>query len=135
MALTARLSAHPFILGASPEAPPFESITPAYLVEHPDLREYGARREAMCEKLREKAIRLAWERGTLVESSEDSMACCHLLEVLEGREPPFFSSRGASADSSDGQGLIRRLASRTAVPSSHICVHCSTRPIRTVRRL
>lgn len=28
---------------------------------------------------------MSWERGTLVHSCEESMACCFLLEMLEGR--------------------------------------------------
>lgn len=86
MALTSRLSSHPFIVGQGPLAPAFESLTPSYLASHKDLRVYGQRREEVCAKMREKAVRLAWERGTLVESSEESMACCHLLEMLEGSE-------------------------------------------------
>ncbi|KAL8278795.1 hypothetical protein RQP46_008864 [Phenoliferia psychrophenolica] len=89
IALTSRLSSHPFIMGAGDPAPDFAGLTPAYLLDtRKDLTEYGRRRESVCEKLREKAVRLAWERGTLVESSEDNMACCHLLEMLEGRNDP-----------------------------------------------
>lgn len=86
IALTSRLSSHPFIMGPGEPAPDFAGLTPAYLLDtRKDLTEFGRRRETVCEKMREKAVRLAWERGTLVESSEDNMAALHLLEMLEGR--------------------------------------------------
>lgn len=88
IALTSRLSSHPLILGPGPAAPSFEALTESYLRDHKDLRQYGQRREEMCSKLRAKAVRLSWERGTLVKSCEESMACCFLLEMLEGRRGP-----------------------------------------------
>ncbi|KAK4700205.1 hypothetical protein P7C70_g6042, partial [Phenoliferia sp. Uapishka_3] len=91
IALTSRLSSHPVIIGPGGDpAPDFESLTPAYLLleGRRDLGEFGRRRENVCEALREKAVRAAWERGTLVNSSEESMAACHLLEMLEGRNDP-----------------------------------------------
>lgn len=88
MALTCRLSSNPAILGPGTPAPAFETLTRAYLgrQDRPDLREFGQRREAACEQLRQQAIALAWNRGTLVETTEETMACCALLEVLEGRK-------------------------------------------------
>ncbi|SGY86058.1 BQ5605_C009g05797 [Microbotryum silenes-dioicae] len=85
MALTSRLSSHPYILGDGPPAPAFESLTSQSLKERPDLQAFGARRDAVCEKMRAKAVQLAWERGTLVEASEETMASCHLLDILESR--------------------------------------------------
>ena len=85
-------------MGAGEPAPDFAGLTPAFLLDtRTDLTEYGRRRESVCEKLREKAVRLAWERGTLVEVSEDNMACCHLLEMLEGRESDSPRPRGKHA--------------------------------------
>ncbi|KAI5480883.1 Zn(2)-C6 fungal-type transcription factor [Pseudohyphozyma bogoriensis] len=83
------------LLGPGP-APEFDTLTPAYIAENNDLREFGRRREEMCEKLREKAIRLAWDRGTLVEASEDNMAACNLLELLEGRDPKASKPYGSA---------------------------------------
>ena len=88
IALTSRLSSHPAILGAGVAAPSFEALTEAYLAENKDLRQYGQRREEVCNKLRQKAVKMSWERGTLVHSCEESMACCFLLEMLEGRNSP-----------------------------------------------
>ncbi|SGY86034.1 BQ5605_C009g05796 [Microbotryum silenes-dioicae] len=85
MALTSRLSSHPYILGDGPPAPAFEAFTSQSLKERPDLQAFGARRDAVCEKMQVKAVQLAWERGTLVEASEETMASCHLLDILESR--------------------------------------------------
>ncbi|KDE07192.1 hypothetical protein MVLG_02592 [Microbotryum lychnidis-dioicae p1A1 Lamole] len=85
MALTSRLSSHPYILGDGPTAPAFEAFTSQSLKERPDLQAFGARRDAVCEKMQVKAVQLAWERGTLVEASEETMASCHLLDILESR--------------------------------------------------
>ncbi|SCV74537.1 BQ2448_7566 [Microbotryum intermedium] len=85
MALTSRLSSHPYILGDGPAAPAFESLTSQNLKKRPDLQAFGARRDALCDKMRAKAVQLAWERGTLVEASEETMASCHLLNILESR--------------------------------------------------
>ncbi|GAA5837930.1 hypothetical protein JCM3766R1_001522 [Sporobolomyces carnicolor] len=86
IALTSRLSSHSALFGpGNSPIPPFESLTPAAFVQQRDLREFGRRRDANCEKLRKRAVKIAWERGTLVETSEESMASCYLLEMLEGR--------------------------------------------------
>jgi hypothetical protein len=45
--------------------------------------------------LRRRAVEMAWERGTLVKTTEESMASCYLLEMLEGRASaslPFLRS-------------------------------------------
>ncbi|KAM0753729.1 hypothetical protein T439DRAFT_322619 [Meredithblackwellia eburnea MCA 4105] len=106
IALTARLTSDPVIMGDGDPVPSFESLTPQYLATHKDLREFGKRREEMCRKLRDKAVRLAWERGTLVESCEESMACCHLLEMLEGRNNPKAGKPYGSAFVSHLRSLI-----------------------------
>ncbi|SCZ99620.1 BZ3500_MvSof-1268-A1-R1_Chr3-1g06159 [Microbotryum saponariae] len=85
MALTSRLSSHPYILDDGPPAPAFEAFTSQSLKARPDLQAFGARRDAVCEKMQVKAVQLAWERGTLVEASEETMASCHLLDILESR--------------------------------------------------
>lgn len=88
-AISARLSSHPAIVGeGASTAPAPETLTPEYLEEHPDLREFGRRRERVCLSLRDRAVRLSWERGTLVETTAETMACCFLLEMLEGRTDP-----------------------------------------------
>ena len=85
IALTSRLSSHPLILPGLP-APPFEAVNlAAASLPDKDLRVFGRRREAVCEQFRENAVRLAWEKGTLVEAGEDSMAACFLLEMLQER--------------------------------------------------
>jgi hypothetical protein len=40
----------------------------------------------VCEQLRRDAVELAWRRGTLAVTSEENMASCYLLELLEGSE-------------------------------------------------
>ncbi|KAK4051509.1 hypothetical protein OIO90_004723 [Microbotryomycetes sp. JL221] len=106
IALTSRLSSHPAIVGAGPssaspssssiagvtvqaqteDAPPIESITQDFIKENRDLRRFGHRREQIADKLRQKAVKLSWERGTLVQTNEETMACCFILEMLEGRK-------------------------------------------------
>ncbi len=90
MALTCRLSSNPAIVGPGAPAPAFETLTRQHLGKNdsPDLREFGQRRQAACETLRQQAVAMAWSRGTMVETSEESMAACHLLELLEGRRNP-----------------------------------------------
>lgn len=91
IALTSRLSSHPLLLTPGPPAPPFEAINLSALsLPNKDLRIFGRRRQAACSKLREQAVRIANERGAMVETCEDSMACCFLLEMLEERR----ASRG-----------------------------------------
>jgi len=90
IALTSRLSSHSALFSpGSSNVPSFESLTPSAFSQHRDLREFGRRRDETCEKLRKRAVKLAWERGTLVQTSEESMASCYLLEMLEGREYLF----------------------------------------------
>lgn len=86
IALTARLSSHSALFSPGGPIPPYDSLTTSYLDTYPDLREFGQRREQICEQLRRDAVELAWARGTLVHTCEDSMASCYLLEMLEGRE-------------------------------------------------
>ncbi|GAA5894986.1 hypothetical protein JCM5296_000931 [Sporobolomyces johnsonii] len=83
IALTSRLSSHPALFAPGAPVPPFDSLSASG-----DLRQFGQRREDACEKLRRKAVKLAWERGTLVVTSEEAMASCYLLEMLEGRNNP-----------------------------------------------
>lgn len=84
IALTARLSSHSALFSPGGPIPPYDSLTTSYLDTYPDLREFGQRREQVCEQLRRDAVELAWSRGTLVHTCEDSMASCYLLEMLEG---------------------------------------------------
>lgn len=87
IALTSRLSSHSALFGpGNSNIPSFESLTPSAFAQHRDLREFGRRRNDTCEKLRRRAVKLAWERGTLVQTSEETMASCYLLEMLEGRK-------------------------------------------------
>ena len=92
IALSSRLSSHPalFSPGASP-IPSCASLTPDVLATQPDLREFGHRRESACEDLRRRAVDLAWRRGTLVETCDESLASCYLLEMLEGCASPSLS--------------------------------------------
>ncbi|GAA5875078.1 hypothetical protein JCM8547_005406 [Rhodosporidiobolus lusitaniae] len=110
IALTSRLSSHPalFASGSSNSSPipSFESLTPEYLASHRDLREFGRRREAACEEVRRRAVELAWKRGTLVETSEEAMASCYLLEMLEGRNNPIAGKPYGSAFVSHLQTIL-----------------------------
>lgn len=92
IALSSRLSSHPalFSPGASP-IPSCASLTPDVLATQPDLREFGHRRESACEDLRRRAVDVAWRRGTLVETCDESLASCYLLEMLEGCASPSLS--------------------------------------------
>jgi len=101
MALTCRLSSNPAIVGPGTPAPAFETLTRQHAgkKEWGDLRQFGQRRQAACETLRQQAVAMAWNRGTMVQTSEESMAACHLLELLEGRRNPRagqpYGERGA----------------------------------------
>ncbi|GAA5993118.1 hypothetical protein JCM11641_003822 [Rhodosporidiobolus odoratus] len=112
IALTSRLSSHPSLFSTCPTSSPipsFESLTPTYLSTHqPDLREFGQRREEACEVLRKEAVRMAWERGTLVETSEESLASCYLLEMLEGRTDPALGKPYGSAFVSHLQTILNQ---------------------------
>ncbi|GAA5878716.1 hypothetical protein JCM16303_007156 [Sporobolomyces ruberrimus] len=106
IALTSRLSSHPALFGPGGNVPAFESLTPTAFAQHRDLREFGRRRDESCEKLRKRAVKLAWERGTLVQTSEESMASCYLLEMLEGRNDPKAGKPYGSAFVSHLRSLL-----------------------------
>ncbi|KAM0786214.1 hypothetical protein ACM66B_007017 [Microbotryomycetes sp. NB124-2] len=108
IALTARLSSHPSILGPNSDAPPIEHITEDYIQQNRDLRKYGYLRESVSDKLRQKAVRMSWERGTLVQTNEESMACCFILEMLEGRKDPRKGKPYGSAFVSHLRTLLDR---------------------------
>ncbi|GAA5940190.1 Zn(II)2Cys6 transcription factor domain-containing protein [Sporobolomyces koalae] len=116
IALTSRLSSHPALFSPGSNIPSFESLTPAAFARDRDLREFGRRRDEACEKLRKKAVKLAWDRGTLVESTEETMASCYLLEMLEGRNNPkggkpygsaFVSHLRTLLDTADEPGAVK----------------------------
>ncbi|GAA6012319.1 hypothetical protein JCM11491_007091 [Sporobolomyces phaffii] len=106
IALTSRLSSHSALFSPGGPVPAFESLTPATFAQHRDLREFGRRRDQNCEKLRKRAVKLAWERGTLVQASEESMASCYLLEMLEGRNDPKAGKPYGSAFVSHLRSLL-----------------------------
>ncbi|GAA6048800.1 hypothetical protein JCM3770_003627 [Rhodotorula araucariae] len=106
IALTARLSSHPALFEPGQAVPPHTALTPAVLASQPDLREFGQRREGMCEELRRRAVDMAWRRGTMVRTCEDSMASCYLLEMLEGRNEPAVGKPYGSAFVSHLQTII-----------------------------
>ncbi|GAA5891855.1 hypothetical protein JCM6882_007384 [Rhodosporidiobolus microsporus] len=111
IALTSRLSSHPALFLTSPSSsriPPFESLTPEYVASHRDLREFGRRREPACEELRRRAVDLAWKRGTLVQTCEESMASCYLLELIEGRNNPVAGKPYGSAFVSHLQTILNQ---------------------------
>ncbi|GAA6039556.1 hypothetical protein JCM8097_008389 [Rhodosporidiobolus ruineniae] len=110
IALTSRLSSHPALFGSSPThstpIPSLSDLTPAFLASHPDLRQFGLRREAACEALHAHAVEMAWERGTLVQTCEESLASCYLLEMLEGRGDPTKGKPYGSAFVSHLQTIL-----------------------------
>ncbi|KPV73137.1 uncharacterized protein RHOBADRAFT_55358 [Rhodotorula graminis WP1] len=107
IALSSRLSSHPalFSPGAS-SIPSCTTLTPDVLATQPDLREFGHRREAACEDLRRRAVELAWQRGTLVETCDESLASCYLLEMLEGYKDPAAGKPYGSAFVSHLQTIL-----------------------------
>ncbi|GJN94038.1 hypothetical protein Rhopal_007101-T1 [Rhodotorula paludigena] len=109
IALSARLSSHPALFADGASAiPSYQSLTPAFLETSPDLREFGIRRQAACEKLRRRAVDLAWRRGVLVHTSEETMSCCYLLEMLEGRSDPVAGKPYGSAFVSHLQTILNQ---------------------------
>ncbi|GAA5966252.1 hypothetical protein JCM3765_002573 [Sporobolomyces pararoseus] len=107
IALTSRLSSHSALFGpGTSNIPSFESLTPSAFAQHRDLREFGRRRNDTCEVLRKRAVKLAWERGTLVQTSEETMASCYLLEMLEGRNDPKAGKPYGSAFVSHLRSLL-----------------------------
>ncbi|BGP51946.1 hypothetical protein JCM10450v2_007906 [Rhodotorula kratochvilovae] len=106
IALTARLSSHPALFTPGQGVPSYTTLTPAVLATQPDLREFGQRREGICEELRRRAVDLAWRRGTMVQTCEESMASCYLLEMLEGRKDPAAGKPYGSAFVSHLQTIL-----------------------------
>ncbi|GAA5895497.1 hypothetical protein JCM8208_005248 [Rhodotorula glutinis] len=113
IALSSRLSSHPALFspggGGGPPTtaiPSCASLTPDVLATQPDLREFGQRREAACDDLRRRAVDLAWRRGTLVETCDESLASCYLLEMLEGYKDPAAGKPYGSAFVSHLQTIL-----------------------------
>lgn len=80
MALSARVSDHPLLVGAS--APNVQELAQA-TKEGWDLSEWGKRRAGACEALAQKAIALADEHGTMRTPSVESIAGLLMIEGME----------------------------------------------------
>ena len=79
LALAARVSDHPLLVGAS--APPPSTLSKA-IKEGQDLSEWGKRRTDACQALRDRAIKIADERGIWREPSPENFATLMMLEGM-----------------------------------------------------
>ncbi|KAL1694116.1 hypothetical protein GGG16DRAFT_47892 [Schizophyllum commune] len=86
MAVTARISTHPMLIGADvTDAHILQFLSSGNLSITPglDLRELGRNRNAFCRRLYDEACKLAFSTGVSVISSEETAASCYLLDFLE----------------------------------------------------
>ncbi|KAL1741973.1 hypothetical protein HDZ31DRAFT_8849, partial [Schizophyllum fasciatum] len=86
MAVTARVSTHPMLIGADvSDTQLLQFLASGNVMITPglDLRELGRRRDALCRRLQDEACRLAFEAGVTVVTSEENAASCYLLDFLE----------------------------------------------------
>ncbi|KAI4524823.1 hypothetical protein K525DRAFT_193094 [Schizophyllum commune Loenen D] len=86
MAVTARISTHPMLIGADvTDARILQFLSSGNLSITPglDLRELGRNRNAFCRRLYDEACKLAFSTGVSVISSEETAASCYLLDFLE----------------------------------------------------
>ncbi|EIW81115.1 hypothetical protein CONPUDRAFT_82172 [Coniophora puteana RWD-64-598 SS2] len=82
--MTARLSSNPILFGSG-RVPPALSSTffNPHRLSIEFSPEWGLRREAACEKLREMAIEKAWCARVINDNSPQSLAVCFILQFLE----------------------------------------------------
>ena len=78
LAVSALYSSDALIIGHPTPAP-------SYPYTEPDLREYGAKREGICNLFRSETLKLAREDGVTTEVSQENAAACLLLDFLEAR--------------------------------------------------
>ncbi|KAL1741964.1 hypothetical protein HDZ31DRAFT_44292 [Schizophyllum fasciatum] len=91
MAVTARVSTHPMLIGADvSDTQLLEFLASGNVMITPglDLRELGRRRDPLCRRLQDEACRLAFEAGVTVVTSEENAASCYLLDFLESSTNP-----------------------------------------------
>lgn len=93
IAVTARISLNEHIIGPGQQAPPDFSardleIRTAFL----NCREYGHRREAICEQLRAEAVWVAHREGIMTMACVSNTLSLALLEFLEHRRCLLFFS-------------------------------------------
>ena len=84
MAVTARISTHPMLIGADvTDARILQFLSSGDLSITPglDLRELGRNRNAFCRRLYDEACKLAFSTGVSVISSEETAASCYLLHT------------------------------------------------------
>ncbi|KAL1658983.1 hypothetical protein GGF50DRAFT_66217 [Schizophyllum commune] len=94
MAVTARISTHPMLIGADvTDAHILQFLSSGNLSITPglDLRELGRNRNAFCRRLYDEACKLAFSTGVSVISSEETAASCYLLDFLESCAAEPFS--------------------------------------------
>ncbi|KAL1745602.1 hypothetical protein HDZ31DRAFT_36108 [Schizophyllum fasciatum] len=91
MAVTARVSTHPLLIGADvtdTRLVQFLASGNVMITPGLDLREFGRRRDAFCRRLHDEARKLAHETGVTVVTSEETAATCYLLDFLEASTNP-----------------------------------------------
>ncbi|KAI5481491.1 Zn(2)-C6 fungal-type transcription factor [Pseudohyphozyma bogoriensis] len=98
IAFSARFSSHQLVLGPG-TLPPSEPLftLPIDITKPLDFRDYGRRRESLCQSLQDHAIKLMWERGATVLGGEENAASCHLMDVMETRQGIVSNRSYASA--------------------------------------
>ena len=86
LALTARISTHPMLIGTDVTDPRvLRFLASGNLVVTPglDLRELGRARDAQCKRLYDEACRLATDTGVSMVPTEESAAGYYILDFLE----------------------------------------------------
>ncbi|KAL8276198.1 hypothetical protein RQP46_011410 [Phenoliferia psychrophenolica] len=107
-------SDHAVLFEGVPGADAIPSLTALNLAPECDLIEYGQRRLAVCNQLRERAVRLAWETGAMAVASPENAAACSLLEKIVERSDPLASKPYGVAFATHA----RTLSHRGAVPNA-----------------
>ncbi|EIW76525.1 hypothetical protein CONPUDRAFT_169040 [Coniophora puteana RWD-64-598 SS2] len=99
LTLTSRLSSHPLLFGPGAAPPRLAAfLFDPGSIAMDTVAEWGRRRENACERLREMAVESAWHARLLAGDggdgsgfggvSDEGMAACLLLEMIEDRHTP-----------------------------------------------
>uniref|UniRef100_D8Q2G5 Zn(2)-C6 fungal-type domain-containing protein n=1 Tax=Schizophyllum commune (strain H4-8 / FGSC 9210) TaxID=578458 RepID=D8Q2G5_SCHCM len=95
LALTARISTHPMLIGTDVSDPRvLRFLASGNLAVTPglDLRGLGRARDAQCKRLYDEACRLATETGVSMVPTEESAAAYYILDFLESSTTPYDCS-------------------------------------------
>ncbi|KAF7290522.1 Zn(2)-C6 fungal-type domain-containing protein [Mycena indigotica] len=83
MCVSSLASFHPLVLGDGPRPTSFNDHEFFASAPCDVLLSCGIRRQLIYRALRDEALKLAWEAGTLLQPSAENAASCYLLDVIE----------------------------------------------------